>query len=158
MFFGSKIHRIVFETNCVSVSCLKRRTRVGKWLRRVSDVSVTVEEWLKHKGVYKSVDMKSAAVTKDAFMAQDDMHGKNSNVDNTPAKRQSPIVKREGDKKKQRLTQDMAQQQKKELLPDHVGGDVQCTDVNVLPPLACDSVPAPDVELARGVGSAPAIA
>ena len=102
--------------NCASVSCLKRRTRVGKWLRRVRDVSVTVEQWLKHSGVYKSVNMKSAAVTKDAFMAQDDMDGKNSNVENTPAKRQSPIVKREGDKKKQRLTQNRAQQQTKRTI------------------------------------------
>ena len=97
------------------MSCLKRRTRVGTWLRRVRDVSVTVEQWLKHNGVHHSVDMKSAAVTKDAFMAQDDMDGKKSNVENTPAKRQSPIVKREGDKKKHRLTQDKAQQQKKTI-------------------------------------------
>ena len=87
------------KTNCVSVSCLKRRTRVGKWLRRVSDVSVTVEEWLKHKGVYTSVGMKSAAVTKEAFMAQDDMNDKYSNVENTPVKRKIPIVKSDGDNK-----------------------------------------------------------
>ena len=103
----------VLKTNCVSVSCLKRCTRVGKWLRRVRDVSVTVEEWLKHKGVYKSVDMKSAAVTKEAFMAQDDMNDKNSNVENTPVKRKIPIVKSDGDKNKQRLTQDVAQQHNK---------------------------------------------
>ena len=56
------------QTKCVSVSCGSKCIRIGKWLRRVSDVSVTVAEWLKQKGVYKSVDMKSAEVTKDAFM------------------------------------------------------------------------------------------
>ena len=34
------------KTNCLSVSCGNKRIRVGKWLRRVSDVSVTVAEWL----------------------------------------------------------------------------------------------------------------
>ena len=95
----------LLKINCASVSCLKRRTRVGKWLRRVRDVSVTVEQWLKHNGVYKSVDMKSAAVTKDQFMAQDDMNGKNSNVENTPAKRQSPIVNNDSAKKQRLDTQ-----------------------------------------------------
>ena len=93
------------KISCASVSCVKRRTRVGKWLRSVRNVSVTVEQWLKQIGVYKSVDMKSAAVTKDQFMAQDDMNGKNSNVENTPAKRQSPIVNNDSAKKQRLDTQ-----------------------------------------------------
>ena len=142
----------MLKTNCVSVSCGNKRIRVGKWLRRVSDVSVTVAEWLKHKGVYKAVDMKSAAVTKEAFMAQDDMNDKNSNVQNTHVKRKLPIVNSDSAKKKHLDTQDIALQQRQEPLLDDVGGYVQGTDVHVLPPLDCDSCPAPDVEIARAAG------
>jgi hypothetical protein len=71
------------KINGVSVSCVKARIRVGKWLRRVSDASDTVEKWLKDKGVLKADDMKIAAVTKDAFMAQEDMNDKSQNIQHT---------------------------------------------------------------------------
>ena len=85
-------------------------------------------------------------------MAQDDMNDKNSNVQNTHVKRKLPIVNSDGDRKKHRHTQDIALQQRHEPLLDDVGGYVQGTDVHVLPPLDCDSCPAPDVEIARVAG------
>ena len=133
------------------MSCLKRRIRVGKWLRRVGDASATVEKWLKDKGVLNAADMKIAAVTKDAFMGQDNMNDNNQSIQQTHAKRNIPNVNT--DAKKQRLdTQDTAPHARQEPLLDDVGGYVQGTDVHVLPPLDCDSCPAPDVEIARAAG------
>jgi hypothetical protein len=97
-------HRFV-QTKCVSVSCGSKCIRIGKWLRRVSDVSVTVAEWLKQKGVYKSVDMKSAAVTKDSFMEQESMNDKAQNVLQTQLKRTLPTVYNVSSKKQCPYTQ-----------------------------------------------------
>ena len=71
------------KTDRVSVSCGKARIRAGKWLRRVGDASDTVEKWLKDKGVLKADDMKSAAVTKDAFTAQEVMNDKSRYIQHT---------------------------------------------------------------------------
>ena len=52
-------------------------------MRHVGDASDTVEKWLKDKGVLKVDDMKIAAVTKDAFMANEDMTDKSENIQHT---------------------------------------------------------------------------
>ena len=65
----------------------------------------TVAEWLKHKGVYKAVDMKSAAVTKDSFMEQESMNDKAQNVFQTQLKRTFPSVYNVSSKKQCPYTQ-----------------------------------------------------
>ena len=85
--------------NCVSVSCGKARNRVGKWLRCVGDASDTVEKWLKVKGVLKADDMMIAAVTKDAFMANEDMTDKSEHIQHTHVKRRLLAVDSDSAKK-----------------------------------------------------------
>ena len=62
-------------------------------------------KWLKDKGVLKADDMKIAAVTKDAFMAQEDMNDKSQNIQHTNVKRKLPNVDSDNTKKQRRDTQ-----------------------------------------------------